>query len=57
MKNWKTTLVGAATAIVYGIIAYVQNGGSVSVRDLFLCAGTALLGFFAKDHSVSGTGA
>lgn len=54
-RNWRTTLIGFVGAAVCGATAYIQTGG-VDLKDLFLCAIIAGLGYFAKDTAVSGTG-
>ena len=54
MKNWKTTLFGALGAVAIALTQvfpeYQELLGAISA--VFL----ALVGFFAKDNAVSGTG-
>lgn len=45
MKNWKTTVVGALTAIIIAI----QGAQSHNLATVGTAVGIALLGFFAKD--------
>ncbi|MDA8156877.1 MAG: hypothetical protein M0Z52_10575 [Actinomycetota bacterium] len=56
MKNWKTTLIGAITGGIVAIAPVLQSGHIVLARAVtgFLIAA---LGYLAKDHDVSGTGA
>lgn len=48
MKNWKTTLVGALSAVASVVVPLIQSG-SVNVVNLILAGSLALLGYFAKD--------
>lgn len=61
MKNWKTTFAGFVTGIPFGIDAIVQanNAGAFTGKtgcQLVAALGMVLLGLFAKDHNVTGTG-
>lgn len=61
MKSWKTTLAGFLTGIPLGIEAIVEanNAGAFTGKtgsQLAAAVGMVLLGLFAKDHNVSGTG-
>lgn len=61
MKSWKTTLAGFITGISFGIDAIVQanNAGAFTGKtgsELAAALGMVLLGLWAKDHNVSGTG-
>jgi Na+/phosphate symporter len=50
MRDWKTTLAGAATAAIIAIQALPNHPGTVPKLQVILIAvGVALLGFFAKD--------
>ena len=56
MKNWHTTLIGTALAVVTFLTSYQANGGCLD--DWKLWAAPALmagLGWLAKDAGVSGT--
>ncbi len=48
MKNWKTTLIGALSAVATIVVPLIQAGG-VSPINLVLAGGLALLGYFAQD--------
>ncbi|MDA8155562.1 MAG: hypothetical protein M0Z52_03780 [Actinomycetota bacterium] len=56
MKNWKTTLAGALAGGVVAIAPLVQSG-HIDVLQTVVGFLIAFLGFFAKDHDVTGTGA
>ncbi len=61
MKSWKTTLAGFVAGIPIGIDAIVQanSAGAFTGKtgsQLVAALGFVLLGLFAKDHNVSGTG-
>jgi hypothetical protein len=54
MRNWRTTMVGLATAGLYGAIEIIQTG-VVEPKVILIAAGIAALGYFSKDAGVSGT--
>lgn len=54
MKNWKTTLAGIVTAILYGGLGLFQQG-NLNWKDYAIMAGTAALGAVSKDFNVSHT--
>jgi len=55
MKNWKTTLLGAAGAALYAVGMYANNGGNLLDWKLILGAIiTAAFGYVAKDAGVTG---
>lgn len=54
MRNWKTTLVGVGSAVFAVVWPMVQTG-NVTLKDIAIAAGLALLGYFSKDAGVSGT--
>lgn len=53
MKNWKTTLVGAAIAGALVTLTALQTG-SVDLRTALIAGGIALLGVVSKDFNVTG---
>ena len=53
MKNWKTTVSGLISALGAVLPTF---GVSQEVSTAVVTVGLALLGFFSKDHSTSGTG-
>lgn len=53
MKNWKTTVGGLVSVLG---VTLPHFGLSKELADAIVIIGVAILGFFAKDHSVSGTG-
>lgn len=53
IKNWKTTLIGAAGALLIVVGGEMQDG-AISWAELASAASTALLGFFAKDFNKTG---
>ncbi len=53
MMNWKTTVIGAVGAVLMVVIPMLQ-GGVFDWKTLVPAAVTALLGWFAKDHNVTG---
>ena len=53
MKNWKTTLIGCGTAVIYAALGVIQTG-NLNLKDIAMAAGIALLGTLAKDFNVSG---
>ena len=56
MKNWKTTLLGAALAVVTFLATYQANGGNLADWKLWLIpALSAALGYVAKDAGVTGS--
>lgn len=55
MRNWKTTLAGFLTAVALPVIDYLQKGGT-DIKTLALSAGALIIGWFAKDRDVTGTG-
>jgi len=55
MKNWRTTLVGAITAIVIAV-APVLETGNISWKAIIVAALVAIGGYLAKDAGVSGRG-
>lgn len=56
MKNWKTTLLGAALAVVTFLATYQSNGGNIADWKLWVIpALSAALGYVAKDAGVTGT--
>ncbi len=57
MKNWKTTLFGVLAGLpmlLGGIGVHFGHLGVVSVDQAIGGVGALLLGFFAKDHNVTG---
>ncbi len=57
MKNWRTTLAGLFGAIVNYAVVAVQSGQPVNAKALAAGLPMLILGYLAKDHGVSGTGA
>ena len=55
MKNWKTTLAGILTAILYGGLGMLQTG-NLNWKDYAFMAGTTALGAVSKDLNVTGGG-
>lgn len=56
MKNWKTTLLGAALAVVTFLATYQSNGGNIADWKLWVIpAISAALGYVAKDAGVTGS--
>lgn len=56
MKNWKTTLLGAALAVVTFLATYQANGGNIADWKLWVIpALSAALGYVAKDAGVTGS--
>lgn len=53
MKNWKTTLIGAAMASALIVLGLIQTG-TVSLKDALIAGAIALIGSFAKDFNVTG---
>lgn len=52
MKNWKTTLIGAAFAVANLVIAQLQNG--IDAKAIALSAFGLFVGLLAKDFNVTG---
>jgi len=55
MRNWKTT-IGAIVTLLAGILPYVGVELSPEVQAAMVTVGIFIIGIFAKDNSVSGTG-
>lgn len=56
MRNYRTTLVGAALAGLSFLAIYQQNGGDLANWQQWLIpAAIAILGYLAKDAGVSGS--
>lgn len=56
MKNWRTTLIGAAFAAVTFVSTYQTNGGNLDDWKLWVLPTlAAALGYVAKDAGVTGT--
>lgn len=56
MKSWKTTLLGAALAVVTFLATYQANGGNIADWKLWVIpALSAALGYVAKDAGVTGS--
>ena len=53
MKSWKTTLVGAITAVVVALYPIVMSG-TFEWKNVIAGAVIALFGYLAKDHDVTG---
>lgn len=53
MKNYKTTIVGALLAAVVAIQPLLSTG-EIDYKQLVMAALIAALGYFAKDHDVTG---
>jgi len=53
MKNWKTTLVGAAFAIVVAVQPIIATG-TIDWKAVIIAAFIAALGYLAKDAGVIG---
>ena len=55
MKNYKTTLIGTALAVVTFISQYQSNGGNLNDWQLWLVpALVQALGYVAKDAGITG---
>lgn len=52
MKNWKTTLFGALTAL--GTYLATQDGITAMIGQSLTVLGPVLFGLFAKDNNVTG---
>lgn len=54
MKNWKTTLLGVLSAVALAIKPSFPDFGGIidGLSAMFI----GLLGYFAKDNDVTGTG-
>jgi hypothetical protein len=56
MRNWRTTLIGAALAAVTAIALYQQSGGDLSDwKQYAIPVLLAFLGYLAKDAGVTGS--
>lgn len=56
MRNWRTTLIGAALAAVSAIALYQQSGGDLSDwKQYAIPVLLAFLGYLAKDAGVTGS--
>ncbi len=53
MKNWKTTLTGAAIAAAIVVLQLVQTG-TVDAKSLITAGAFALLGAISKDFNTTG---
>lgn len=52
MKNWRTTLAGIGTGLLYSFVGALQGG--LTPKDAVIATGLGLIGCFAKDHNVTG---
>lgn len=52
-SSWKTTILGILTAIA-NVCLPMLAGGKVEPKDFAISAGIAALGYFSKDHNVTG---
>lgn len=55
MRNWKTT-IGAIVTLLAGVLPYIGVELSPEVQAAMVTLGIFIIGIFAKDNSVSGTG-
>lgn len=55
MRNWKTSLAGAAGAAFTVIVAQLSTG-TVTLKDVAIAAAIAFIGFLAKDFDTTGIG-
>lgn len=56
MKNWRTTLIGAALAVLTVIASHTEQGASLTDWKTYLIpALLALFGYLAKDAGVTGS--
>jgi hypothetical protein len=53
MKNWKTTLFGVLAAISIAVLPILQSG-VIDWKAIMIAISVGLLGYFAKDHDVTG---
>jgi hypothetical protein len=53
MKNWKTTLLGAAAAGLLALQPLLETG-TISPKEIILAFIAAAFGYFAKDKDVTG---
>jgi hypothetical protein len=53
MKNWRTTVVGAISAVA--LIVVPMLNGTFDWKDILFAALAALFGYLAKDAGVTGT--
>lgn len=56
MKNWKTTIGAVLVAFGTGLQQISDPDWVKHIGTLFIGAGSALIGFFAKDYDTTGTG-
>jgi len=58
MRNWKTTAIGAGTALCAFVLFspehFKQWPWMIDFAKFATAGGLAMFGFFAKDHDVSG---
>ena len=58
MKNWKSTLAGAALAVIIAIQPLLDGAGyhldKPTIIRLIFAAGVAYLGYITKDKDVTG---
>lgn len=56
MKNWKTTLVGFLFAVLNAFATnfFHASDGQFNRAGFFNSLGLLVIGFFAKDHDVTG---
>lgn len=54
-ESWRTSLSGYLSAIALAVIPFLETD-QISFEGLGIAAAVAILGRFAKDHNVSGTG-
>jgi len=53
MKNWKTTILGLIGAIAVMVYPIIQTG-KFEWSSVGIAAFVAAMGYFAKDHDVTG---
>lgn len=53
MKNWKTTFIGAAMAVIIAVQPILETG-QVNWKQIGFAALIAAFGYLAKDHNVTG---
>lgn len=53
MKSWKTTLLGALLAITVAVQPLITTG-TIDWKAVTIAVLIAALGYFAKDHDVTG---
>lgn len=54
MKNWKTTLLGVLTAAAAGVAGSNIDPTITKVATVLTGILSGMIGFFAKDHDVTG---